>query len=122
MLRNLFIVFVTLFILPVYAGSFDELTKNYEKVFLYLYTNECSYCVKFNPIYEKLVKKYGKKCEFIKVDANTEYGNSLMRATNGFYVPNVVLINSSARSMGKIVPTCLLNSACINDAVEKLVN
>lgn len=106
--------------LSVSAGEFDNLVYRYEKIFLYLYTPECSYCVKFNPIYEKLSNKYPEKCKYIKVNANTPKGNELMQSVNGYYVPYVVLINSKTKTIKRVEPPCMLNYKCISDAVEKL--
>ena len=95
---------------------------NYDKIFLYLYTPECSYCEKFNPNYEKVFNKHLNKCRFVKVNANTKQGNELMRAVNGYYVPFVLLIDSSTKQIRRIEPNCLLNLSCVNNAVENLVN
>ena len=87
-----------------------------------MYTDDCSYCVKFEPAYEKLFQKYNKDCKFLKIDANTAYGNSLMRSLNAFYVPYVALINNKKQTMQNVTPTCLLNYACTKDAVEKFID
>ncbi len=110
------------FMLPVSAGELEQLIINNEKMVLYLYTPECSYCVKFNPIFEKLENKFGNKCKFLKVNANTEYGYMLMYATRGTYVPNVILIDSKNQVMNRMEANCLLNMACANESVSKLVN
>ena len=77
---------------------------------------------KYLGYYEKLKQKFGGNCKFLKIDANTEYGGSLMRRISAYYVPYVVLINNQERTMQRIVPTCLLNYACTKDAVDKFVN
>ena len=118
--------FILIFILATqfsaFAGEFEKLVASYDKIFLYLYTPKCSYCEKFNPNYEKVFNKHLNKCKFVKVNANTKQGNELMRAVNGYYVPFVLLIDSSTKQIRRIEPNCLLNLSCVNNAVENLVN
>ena len=118
--------YILIFILATqfsaFAGEFEKLVASYDKIFLYLYTPECSYCEKFNPIYEKVFNKHLNKCKFVKINANTKQGNELMRAVNGYYVPFVLLIDSSTRQIRRIDTNCLLNFSCVNNAVENLVN
>ena len=59
--------------LPSYAGELEDALKANSKVFLYVYTKECGYCVKFNPIYDSVSKKYAKDCKFVKINAATPY-------------------------------------------------
>ena len=47
--------------LPAYSGEYEEATRTSEKIFLYMYTKNCSYCVKFNPVYKKISEKYSDK-------------------------------------------------------------
>ena len=66
------------FLQPANASELDVDLKKYDKVFLYLYANDCGYCVKFNPYYNKLASLYNSKnCKFIKIDAMTEEGNKI---------------------------------------------
>ena len=121
--RSFFIlIFILATQISAFAGEFEKLVANYDKIFLYLYTPECSYCEKFNPNYEKVFNKHLNKCRFVKVNANTKQGNELMRAVNGYYIPLVLLIDSSTKQIRRIEPNCLLNLSCVNNAVENLVN
>lgn len=87
-----------------------------------MYAKDCNFCVKFDPIYEKLMQKYDKDCKFVKIDANTEYGNGLMRSLNAYYVPYVSMINNKKQTLQNVTPTCLLNFACMKDAVDKFIH
>lgn len=112
-----------LLVLPVHAGELENIImKNHGKIFLYLYTSDCSYCKKFNSIYEKIAKKYGQKCNFFKIDANTKQGFLLMYETRSGYVPNVVILDTSKHTMGKIDPVCLTDEVCINNEMNKFIN
>ena len=86
-----------------------------------MYTPECGYCQKFDENYKKLANKYGKDCKFLKINANTTYGYSVMRRLSAFYIPFVVLLNNQKQTMQRIDPTCLLEYACVKDAVDKFV-
>jgi len=123
MLKKFICIIFLLLILPVHAVELENIIMTHHgKVLLYLYTNDCAYCTKFNPIYEKLVKKFENKCTFIKLDAQTEKGNYLMYETRANYVPNVVILDTSKHTMGKLDPVCLLNEACINKTMNTFIN
>ena len=122
MLKRFVSIFLLFFAQPVFSGEFEDAIASNAKFLLYMYTPSCNYCVKFNPIYEQLNKKYDKSCKFLKINANTEYGNVLMRSLNAFYVPYVVLVDSRKQTLQNITPTCMLNYACIKDAVDKFVD
>lgn len=122
MFRKCILILLLLIVLPSFAGVFEDASKENEKILLYMYAKDCKYCVEFQPIYEKMLQKHGKDCKFLKIDANTAYGNELMQRLNAFYVPYVVLINNRNQTLQNITPTCILNYACVKDAVEKFVN
>lgn len=122
MFKKFLLILFLLMALPVWAGEFEEASRQYNKIFLYLYTRDCGYCQRFNPVYDKLVQRYGGSCKFLKINAATEYGNFLMRRVRGSYVPYVVMVNNQKQTMQRITPTCLLNYACTKDAVDKFVN
>ncbi len=109
-------------VLPVFAVSLDHSIANSQKVFLYLYTSNCGYCAKFNPIFTKLSLKYENKCKFIKVNLDTEEGSKLIQKYNVSYVPYVLLIDNNKKLMNRVTPKCLLNYACANDALDKFIN
>lgn len=108
--------------MPVSASELEKLFENSDKLFLYLYTSKCTYCVKFGPIYEKLRKKYGDKCDFIKIDANTHQGYHLMYETRASYVPNVIIADTKKQILSKITPDCLLNEACMNKVMKNFID
>ena len=107
-------------ILPAFADNKTVTINN--KAFLYMYTKDCGYCDKFVPNYNKLEQVYGTKCSFIKQDASTEYGITLMNEFKAFYVPFVALIDYEKHTIQRVAPTCLLNYACIKDAVDKFIS
>ena len=122
MFKKLFLTLLLFSVLPVFAGEFEDASISNERIFLYMYTPECSYCQKFEPTYDKLLQKFGKNCKFLKMNAATDYGNAVMQNLNAFYVPFVVLINNQKQTMQRVTPTCLMNYACVKDAVDKFTN
>ena len=120
MFKKILLIFLLYLTLPCFSQGVGDSTNH--KVFLYLYTENCGYCVKFAPIYDKLEQIYGKQCVFLKQDASTKQGVSLMKEFNAFYVPYVLLVNYEKQSIKRVAPTCLLNYACVKDAVDKFVN
>lgn len=85
---------------------------------MYVYTPECGYCVNFNPVYEKISKKYNNTCKFYKVDANTKEGYELLRNFHVFAVPFVAIIDNKKNEAKQISPNCLLSFAC----TDKILN
>ena len=58
MLKKLLFTISLLVCLPAFSGAYEDAFKSSDKVFLYFYTNDCGYCIKFNPIYEKVEEKF----------------------------------------------------------------
>ena len=94
MLKKILSVGVIFAIIPVYAGELETAIKNNQDVFLYLYTSFCGTCKLFNPHYEYISKNFSKQFKFIKINAETPYGYSLIKSFNAGYVPFVVMLNS----------------------------
>lgn len=121
MLKKLLCIFSILFILPVYSGEYEDALNSNDKVFLYMYTQQCGYCRKFEPIYNKLRLNNAKSCKFLKIDASSRYGNGIMRDLGAAYVPYVVVIDTKRSVARSVAPSCLLDYACIKDVVDKFV-
>ena len=122
MFKRLVSILLLLLTLPAVAGELEDALKTNSKIFLYMYTDNCTYCEKFKPIGNKLVQKYKKNCAVVKVDAATSYGNKLMQEFGAFYVPNVMLIDYNKQTMKRVAPACMLTYECIKDALEEFVN
>lgn len=112
----LIFIFVLLGVCSVKAGELENALKNNEQVFLYMYTPNCGYCKKFNPLYNQIAEKYKSQYKFVKVDASTPYGSTIFRKYGGRYVPYVVVLNSKAakNDVLQISPNCLLELACVD--------
>ncbi len=119
--KVLFLLVFLLLFSPAFAGELEDQSRLHSRILLYLYTPECGYCRQFDTTYQKLNAKYGQNCKFIKINANTEYGNELMRMFNAFYVPYVMLINNEKRTVQRIAPECLMNGSCMKDAIVKFI-
>ena len=89
-----------------------------KNLFLYLYTPQCGYCTKFNANFQKLAQAYGEKYNFVKVDATTQSGKSLMRNYRAFYVPFVLISDTKKSKSIQIAPDCLLSYACVEGALN----
>lgn len=111
-------VLLTIFLflaLPVFA----EEQKNF--TFMYLYAKSCGYCVKFNPIYQKLAQNYSSKCDFVKIDAMTKEGTSIANQLHATVLPFVVIIDKKANKAMQIHPRCLLDYACTSESIKSVV-
>ena len=107
-----------LLVASVFANSNGDA---HTKTVLYIYTPSCGYCVKFNPIYEKVSKLYKDKCNFKKVNAHSVEGQKLMIKYNGVFVPYVLILDEKNNYKAFLAPNCLLDYSCVNSAVENFV-
>lgn len=101
------------------AGELEQALNNGQDTFLYLYTQRCGFCTKFTPRYDKLSKIYAGNYKFIKIDAETPYGNKILRSYGGYYVPYVILLNSKKEKATKISPYCLEDFVCIEGKMKE---
>lgn len=110
------------YLLPIYAGEFETALDKQEKIFLYLTSPYCGYCVKFNSTYNKLAKNYGNKLKFIKLDITTPEGAIVAKSFKPQWVPYVLLIDGKTKD-GNTVPTnCLMKQACSEYVVNEFIN
>lgn len=121
MFKKILCVFILYLTIPVFAGELDNALNNNDKVFAYVYKPYCSYCVKFDTIYNKLSKKYGDKCKFIKMDLNSSDGYKLVRKYNVRYVPFVIAIDNTTGRASQIQADCLIDNVCVDAVVNDFV-
>lgn len=114
------IFFLLCVITPVFAGVYENALKEKKSAFLYLYTKDCGYCKKFNPVYEKLLKAHSKDCPFFKIDAMTPYGMKLMKDFRTNYVPFVVVSKNDVFII--INMRCLENYSCTEKVFNNVIN
>ena len=117
------ILFILLFslTLPLFAGEYEDAIKNNDKIFLYFYSEECGYCQKFTPLFEKFSSLYNDKCTFLKIDANSRYGRDLALKFHVRFLPHVVLVDTKKEKGLVIIPNCLLQYACTNGVIKEFV-
>ncbi len=121
MFKRIFVVLAILLSLPAFAGQYSDALKDNEKVFLYLHTPPCKYCVKFNPIYKNLANKYDENIKFLKINAETLEGLELMRSFKARFVPYVLLIDTKQNRYSQVSPSCLLDTSCMDYVVDKFI-
>ena len=103
--------------LPVFAGTYEDALSGSKNVLLYMYTDECSMCKAFTPLYNKLAKEH-KDINFVKVNAHTFEGVKLMRKFGASYVPFVVLSSPKAKSASVINPYCSMDEICMERVIK----
>ena len=121
MFKKVLITLICLATIPVIAGLVEDAKSSKDFVFLYLYTPECGYCKKFNPNYNKISQKYRNKYEYLKINANSSYGNSLIRSYRARYVPFVVIINSKTGKGYQLQTSCITDFACLDKVVSGFI-
>jgi thiol-disulfide isomerase/thioredoxin len=120
MLKKFIIILSILSIIPVYAGELEDALKQNKNIFLYMYTPECGYCNKFAPRYNKISKMYDKHYTFVKLNANTQYGYSILRRFKGRGVPYIVLINSKNKASA-VDYYCLMQTEYTDKVLMKFI-
>ena len=121
MFKGILLILLIFLTLPVKAGVYEDSIKSNTNTFLYLYTPNCGYCTRFNPIFNKVATEYAGNCKFLKIDAQSNYGQTLASSMKIAYVPYVIVVNNKKQTVNRISPQCLLNYACVKDAVDKCI-
>ena len=119
MLKKLFLLILfSIIILPAKAGEFENALNTDKPVFLYINTSWCGSCKKFNPIYNDTVKNYSSKFKFVKLDADTDYGNKIAERHNVRYIPYAALFKPKSTTPHKLSYSCMMNYACMNKTLK----
>ena len=121
MLNKLLVIILSLIFLPAFAGELENSLTAGDNVFLYLFTKNCGYCDKFNPVYKKIEKTFSNDMKFIKIDADSAYGRSLMRTFRASYVPFVIYASGKSGDAVQFAPNCLLSYSCTEKVLNKFV-
>lgn len=118
MVKRILGIFAILLTLPVVAGEYENALAQNKKTFLYLYSSDCGYCVKFEPIYEKLVSNFSSEYKFVKVNTDTTYGRSLAKKLQVRFVPFVLLTDKTRNENALVAPMCITNLACADKVLK----
>ena len=118
MFKRFFCILALILLLPVHAGEYEEALKYQDKVFLYLYSSDCGYCVKFDPVYKKLATIYGNQYKFVKINTDTTYGRNLAGRLQVKYVPFVLITNKGKNESALVAPQCITNLACAENVLK----
>ena len=121
MLKKVFFSLLLLLFLPVLAGEYEDAFKNNYKILMYLTMPECSYCNKFDKVYEELTISYGDKVKFLKIDTTTSYGKKLAESFRIKFVPYVILIEPKKEKGLVINPDCLLQYTCTENLIKSVL-
>ena len=107
--------------LPVFAGAYEDALRTGRPVCLYIYTKTCRYCKQTNPVFEKMSQNHRKVCNFVRVDAETPYGNLLLRDLRIGYVPFVVFADAKRQYFIPVSPTCATDYTCFEKGLKNFV-
>ena len=105
----------------VFAGEYEDTLEKGKPVVLYIYASYCKYCKEFEPVYYKLFKFNASTYNFVKLDAQTQYGAYLMRKFGARYVPFVVLSDLNKQKVKVIEPSCSIDYACVNNELKQFL-
>lgn len=111
------IVLLSVLMLPVYAGTYEDSLLKSDRVFLYLYTTDCRVCNMFDSIYKKISAE-NKDFNFVKVNADTSYGRYLMIKFRGRYVPYIILTDTKSKRSVNVSHSCVMDDVCLLRAMK----
>lgn len=118
MLKFWVLFLLTLFLYsPVNAGELESAISN-GNTLLYIGASWCGSCRMFNPIYSSLQKKYGSKYNFVKINADTLYGQNLSRKYNVRFIPYVALFKKNSYNGQMISSDCIHRYNCMDKVLE----
>ncbi len=109
------------FCIPVFAGQYEDALRTGKPVCLYMYTKTCKYCKQFKPIFEKIVQNHKNQYRFVSIDAESPYGNLLMRDLYASYVPYVILSDAKRHYFVPIAPSCAIEYSCIEKEMKNFL-
>ena len=115
MVRRLLALIGLFVILPVCAGELEDAVQSGKTTVLYVSAPWCGACRAFNPNYNKLLAQFGNKYKFVKVNADTKYGNELSNKYRIHYIPYVRVFKQ-----GRSTPigyNCMTSYSCLSKTV-----
>ena len=121
-MRKFVLLLLIMFLnMPVFAGQYEDALRTGKPVCLYMYTKTCKYCKQFKPVFEKIVQNHKNTYRFVSIDAESPYGNLLMRDLYAAYVPYVVLSDAKRHYFVPIAPSCAIEYSCIEKEMKKFL-
>ena len=118
MRKKIFIFLVLVFVLVAVVCAHEKVWQENSFVLTYLYSKNCYYCKRFDPIFDRLVNSGRKDIKFEKVDIDTAYGISLAKKWRVRYVPFVAVTKNDSNKVVELEPSCAVNLACANNIID----
>ena len=106
--------------IPVMANVISDTMQNRSGI-VYLYSQNCRYCVNFEPIYKQFEQKYNKIYKFKKIDVYSKQGRDLAREYKVYSVPTVLVFNSETKKTAIVVTDCMFDFACLEKEVINFI-
>lgn len=89
--------------------DYNEAIKTSKPVLVLFYADWCRYCIRFMPIYEQAVEKYGNDMEFAKVNVEDRKYEKLVQDSRISGFPTVIIIDKKYDNKA-IVPNSSLGT------------
>lgn len=110
-MKKLLIIFVLILmaIPTILAISYKEAVAKEKPQVILFYSQNCSACKQFKPLYNQMASKYSNKFNFIKQDVNT---SNLANKLGVNSVPAVFIINAQTGAASPISYDCMQQPGC----------
>lgn len=110
------IFFIFCFVSCAFAISTDEIASQNKPVIVLFKADYCHACKNFEPVFDKVARKYCDAFLFVKEDANT---SSLAKQFEIEYVPVVFVINPKTMTAYKIKYEDFYNTKSFENVLNK---
>lgn len=114
-MKKLLLILVLIAIPVVLAITYKEAIGKEKPQVLFFYTQGCSACNQFKPLFAQMASKYSKKFNFIKQDANNSSLASKFKINS---VPAVFIINTETGAASPISYDCLQQQGCFENKLS----
>lgn len=120
-MKKALIIFLLSFVVPVFAGEFENAYNSGSDVLVYFYSPHCISCKKFDSLYNEISSDY-KDIKFVKVNIDTKDGLALMQKYHGLTIPYLILTGSKNGKTVSVPLNCFVSDMCFQRVLKKFNN
>jgi len=103
---------------PQMGISYEQALTQKKKFLLLFYTESCYYCVKFMPNFQKLVRDFGDKYNFVMINANDMRYLYLFKGYEVDAIPCLMMLNPSTNKAEKVPRGYYLNYSALSELIS----
>lgn len=98
--------------------AYETAMKSDKPFALYMYMNGCTYCRRFDPVFEKLSQKYSYKYNFVRAEYRSGVMPKLCKKWNVSGFPFMALVNPKTNSGKRVSIECMNSDDCLIKSLQ----